>query len=893
MGESRRDRVRFARRVSETVEGSFSLQYLWAKTAAGGDSTWHPLILHLIDVAASCDAILALEPESTRARLGLIFGLPWDEARPWLLLLAAAHDLGKACPGFQLKWPPVLAKTGLSLPQGADTNVHHGFVSQIALSTVLIEEHGWPVELADLAADAVGCHHGERASERAKDIAMLAIECGNPTTRAGWKRARSAIITALCDVFRTGSPPTKPTLSGPDFMLLAGLVSFSDWIGSNETYFAFGTGSDCDDLRDWFTTRRDLAGKALSSIGWLPRTPLSHSENAFEDVFRRPPRPLQRAMAEVLQTIDEPAVILVEAPMGEGKTEAAFFAHLELQRRFTHRGMYLALPSKATGNAMFKRTREFLESRGCGRELDLQLLHGAKLLNDEFQRIRFSQISDPRPGGEVRAAEWFTSKKRSLLSEYGVGTLDQAITPILPVRHNFVRLWGLANRVVVLDEIHAYDTYTGTLLLHLVSWLQALGSSVVLLSATLSPSARRSLAKATGSVMPAEEVPYPRLSVFGRGAPVEQHHFEADASRRLTIELRHIGIDVANIRASIDESMPAKGMGLALVNTVQRAQDLYREFPDGSPVFTDENRVGKQLSDGTQVLLFHGRFPAEERQQREDLALASFGPTANRAGRRILIATQVAEQSLDLDFDVIVSDLAPIDLVLQRAGRLWRHDVPNRPVACPVLYVSGLDAQVPPTFGRPLWWGKVYREDGMNRAIDICARAGRPVPRARGDEPACAKAVEIVIDRSPRTRRDPGLLALKAQFCTVSLPAPCVAIIEVPDRLASGGSLARSLSNSLGLTMLDRILPLCSGGNTMANPMRTVSFKLSERLDDALSDMARHRKSSRSAIVREALETMATGKRRSVTAVVDELVGSVDGPVNLSTNPKHMAGYGK
>ena len=164
---------------------------------------------------------------------------------------------------------------------------------------------------------------------------------------------------------------------------------------------------------------------------------------------------------------------------------------LELQRRFGHRGLYVALPTKATGNAMFKRTLKFLRHQGTDRKLDLQLLHGAALLNDTFQNLRLSGIHDPATGGEIRAGEWFTHKKRALLSEYGVGTVDQALLPILPVRHNFVRLWGLANRVVVFDEIHAYDAYTGTLLIHLLRWLLALGSSVVLLSATLPPSIRR------------------------------------------------------------------------------------------------------------------------------------------------------------------------------------------------------------------------------------------------------------------------------------------------------------------------------------------------------------------------------------------------------------------
>ena len=398
--------------------------------------------------------------------------------------------------------------------------------------------------------------------------------------------------------------------------------------------------------------------------------------------------------------------------MGEGKTEAAFFAHLELQRRFGHRGLYVALPTKATGNAMFARTLEFLRSQGPGRSLDLQLLHGATLLNDVFQNLRFSGIYDSETGGEIRAGEWFTHKKRALLSEYGVGTVDQALLTILPVRHQFVRLWGLANRVVVFDEIHAYDAYTGTLLIHLLRWLVAMGSSVVLLSATLPPSFRRKLAEIVGAEMPEVEAEYPRLSIFTPGL-VDQSHFEADIARRQTIRLQGIAPDLPAIYSEL-EKHPA-GMCLALLNTVQRAQELYRLFPDGEPLEREGQRVGKRLSDGTEVFLFHARFPAERRQKREDEALAVFGKEGKRNGRKILIATQVAEQSLDLDFDLIVTDLAPIDLILQRAGRLWRHQRGPRPISEPCLLVAGLAGDEPPSFGKPLWWDCVYREDLLLR----------------------------------------------------------------------------------------------------------------------------------------------------------------------------------
>jgi CRISPR-associated endonuclease/helicase Cas3 len=685
------------------------MTYFWAKTDRNGDKGWHPLILHMIDVAATVDAILAREPSSTRARMAAILGLDWDDARAWLLLIVACHDIGKACPGFQYKWPEAPI-TGLQLPRSPDTKINHAFVSQIVL-TELLHERGWSCELAELLADAVGCHHGERANP----TTLYSLE-GNRRAlgNSEWMEARRGLFKSVHEVFRPNKVPSKDTLSGPDFMLLSGLTSFADWIGSNEDWFPFGTIEECRALQGWFNKRRASADMALDAIGWEPRTPLAMEHKSFEQVFGFAPRPLQQAVADALAEVKDPIILLIEAPMGEGKTEAAFFAHLELQRCFGHRGMYVALPTKATGNAMFKRTLKFLRDQGAERRLDLQLLHGATLLNDTFQNLRLSGIYDPITDGEVRAGEWFTNKKRALLSEYGVGTVDQALLPILPVRHNFVRLWGLANRVVVFDEIHAYDAYTGTLLVHLLRWLLALGSSVVLLSATLPPSIRRKLADVVCADLPEREKDYPRLSIFRPGA-IEQVHFEADPARRTSLRLLKIPSDLSSMYASLEEHLASGGMGLALVNTVQRAQDLYRLFPAGEPLVREGQRVGKRLPDGTEVFLFHARFPVDRSQKREDQVLEIFGEHGNRTGRKILIATQVTEQSLDLDFDLIMTDLAPIDLVLQRAGRLWRHTRASRPVSEPILLVAGLFGEEPPSFGKPLWWGAVYHEDVLLR----------------------------------------------------------------------------------------------------------------------------------------------------------------------------------
>ena len=690
---------------------------LWAKSVPETE-TWHPLVLHLLDVAACADAILAREPESTRERLAAVLGLPWDTARPWLWLLIACHDLGKSCPGFQYKWKNL---SGLDAGVSPDTSVNHAFVSQVELLS-LLKELNWPEDMAELVADAVGCHHGERASPNTlKNLEGNRRALGKDE----WHTARRAIFEALIEVFAPTEPPTKPTLTGPDFMLLAGLTSFADWIGSNEAYFPFGTPDECADLPSWFETRRQHnAEVALDKTGWLPRLPLAATPQAFDAVFGFAPRPLQQAVVDALDSIAQPAILLVEAPMGEGKTEAALYAHLELQRRLGHRGLYVALPTKATGNAMFTRVLKFLRSQQCDRPLDLQLLHGGALLNDTYQQLKPGGIFDATTGGEVRAGEWFTHKKRALLSEYGVGTIDQALLTILPVRHQFVRLWGLANRVVVFDEIHAYDAYTGTLLLHLMRWLLALGSSIILLSATLPPQIRRQLAALTGAQPLAQEAAYPRLSVYQDGQAVRQIAFAADPARRLSLSIAPITADLSAIKTALDERLAPGGYALALVNTVQRAQQLYLDYGKGKPLLVDGVSVGKRLADDTEVYLFHARFPADARQRREDAVLKVFGPPAKdksgtRSGRKILIATQVAEQSLDLDFDLIATDLAPIDLLLQRAGRLWRHRRSARPLDEPVLIVAGLAEDPPPAFGKPLWWSAVYREDVLLRTRSL------------------------------------------------------------------------------------------------------------------------------------------------------------------------------
>ena len=376
--------------------------------------------------------------------------------------------------------------------------------------------------------------------------------------------------------------------------------------------------------------------------------------------------------------------------MGEGKTELAYLAYLRLQARNAHRGLYIALPTQATGNALFKRTQDFLRAF-VARRTDVQLIHGGAADNEQFLHLR--QIGD-----DVRetlaASAWFSQRRRPLLSAYGVGTVDQALLAVLNVKHHFVRVWGLANRVVVLDEVHAYDTYTGVLIEALVRWLKALGSSVILMSATLPAAKAGRLVDAWGGSATDDVIAYPRIRQVDSNGVTQGVHVATRS--QMPIALHGIDESIESVAATAIQVLSDGGCGAVIVNTVDRAQALYQVL------------VNEPALHDLRIVLFHARFPADQRSDIEAEVLSLFGhpglKNSVRPGAGLLIATQVAEQSLDLDFDFMISDLAPIDLLLQRAGRMHRH-VRERPEAHshPRFWVAGLHGERLPSLKETAW----------------------------------------------------------------------------------------------------------------------------------------------------------------------------------------------
>ena len=659
-------------------------QTLWGKSTE--DGLGYPLICHMLDVAAVAWEILDREPPSSTEQYSRDLGV--DAARECVCALIALHDLGKASPAFQAKWDSGAERVrqhGLTWTARVGS-APHGVVTEAGLPE-LLSNRGWARRASSHVASAIGAHHGFRATR--KDVRAARFDSLGAEV---WSEVRDELIDAIFSVLGVHETPTTDSLDGAAYMRLAGLTSFADWIGSDTRHF--GPTGDAARIDEHFAESRDRARFALDRIGWTRRAPLKPRSVPFADMFPFSPRPLQSVTSELVEDVDTPSLTLIEAPTGEGKTEAALFAYVQLQRAVGHRGLYVALPTMATGNAMFERVCAFLEACDRVQPPDLQLLHGASFLNESFTELRIRDVWDDSTGAvdrnaNVVAREWFTHKKRALLSEYGVGTVDQALFSILNLKHQFVRLWGLSNRVVILDEIHAYDTYTSGLLDILLRWLHALGSSAIVMSATLPPARRRELLATYGAI-DVPPPPYPHVTVV---TPQRTATRSFEVREMPEYSLRSAPTDVLDIARSLATAVESGGCLACIVNTVQRAQDVYRALGDGKRIENGGVMCGKRV-EGVDVYLFHARYPIEERHARENTILRLLGKESeDRPSRSVLIATQVVEQSLDLDFDVMYSDLSPIDLLLQRAGRLHRHDRPRPSAhATATLHIAGLDA---------------------------------------------------------------------------------------------------------------------------------------------------------------------------------------------------------
>ncbi len=673
-----------------------TLLRLWAKADDTPPARHHPLLFHMLDSAHIARLLWSeVFGAYSRQQLAQALGLREGEAGSLVPLIAGLHDLGKASPGFQSLSPSLadrLREAGLFITEYAQRNRRpHGHITTRELRRIL-RAAGWDSRPAAIVAGVAGAHHGTFFS--GTDLGGW----GEDTLGdASWAGVREDLVRSLCTYLTAVGHP-EPMLAPEDsrgagiIPFLAGLVSVADWIASSEEHFPYEPEAT---VADYAAISRERARAALVSLGWLP--PLRPADRAeFARVFPSPegPNALQQQVARAMDRFSQPYVLLVEAPMGEGKTEAALYAADAGICAGAARGLYVALPTQATGNAMHRRVRDdYLARRGHSGALNLQLVHGNALLSREYDQWRLRSVHEEEAAdpdrGRVSAESWFAARKRPLLAPFGVGTIDQGLLSVLQARHWFVRLFGLANKVVIFDEVHAYDTYMTAILERLLQWLAAVNSSVVLLSATLPASRRQRLLRAHAGerAEAAEERPYPRLTWAGPAGSGTLTVPASEYSRR-AIALEFAPTEVEGLAADLQEALSEGGCAAVVCNTVARAQQVYQALQEA-------------LRDSA-CLLFHARTPFAWRRGREEEVLACFGKGGARPPRAVLVATQVVEQSLDLDFDWMASEMAPADLLLQRAGRMHRHRRERPPkLRSPRLVVvcDGDPTGGPPDFG--------------------------------------------------------------------------------------------------------------------------------------------------------------------------------------------------
>ncbi len=672
---------------------------LWAKTGSGEQlHLWESLPVHLMDTAEIARLIWReWLSEDVRRYVLRESNLMPEDAETVVSWLAGVHDIGKATPSFQSKVPERaehLNEVGLLCASRCE-NYAHAFLGQIIVRDWLVRK-GWPKPQASGLASIVGGHHGSNpdgdaflndvmAQSEVKPLAVLGDEA--------WSEVQDELLDYMsegCGFEHVTSTLIKRGLPNYVQVLLTGLVIMADWIASNADLFPLMPNKV---LWEECTARAKRGWSALDLPKPLKLDPCcadpeellhrSFVQLASDATLRR----VQAKAVEAAQCMEKPGLLIVEAPMGCGKTEAALMCAEILLRRFAAGGVAYLLPTQATSNAMFARVKSWLEQllvlqQGPAKQ-DLRLLHGKASLNSDFASLpRWGVTWMGDDGGKqaelesVASHQWFAGRKRGLLAPFVVGTVDQLLMIALKTRHAHLRHLGTSGKVVIIDEVHAYDAYMNVYLDRALSFLGAYGVPVILLSATLPPARRADLMNAycghdaLGSRrartfsspprLPSGGPAYPLVTLTMREKKAEPCYIVCEhdeRSRRVHIE--YLQDDDAALISKVRDALVGGGCIGILRNTVARAQATYQ-------LLQDEMNV--------EVRLAHSRFVAADRARIDSELLELLGPdSTKRPEGLIVVSTQVLEQSLDIDLDLLITDIAPIDLLLQRMGRLHRH----------------------------------------------------------------------------------------------------------------------------------------------------------------------------------------------------------------------------
>ncbi|MDP2737364.1 MAG: CRISPR-associated helicase Cas3' [Pseudorhodobacter sp.] len=609
------------------------------KSAAEPGGVEHPAAYHMLDVAAVAERLIA--------PFGFEEGL-----RQALILLVALHDIGKVNAAFL-----AMLRDG-----AAQLNGRHWEVSEVYLHRFNPLPIPRPTRSTLLYAAAAG-HHGRPPG---KDLGR---DADRMLTAAGAQAVEDAAnLTAAMQRF-------WPLAAMADLdkrqarnlsWWLPGLVAAADWIGSNADWFE--ATAAVMELPEYLALARQKAVRAVEAAGLA--SPAPSDAKLFDFALR----PMQAACADITLT-DGPMLAVIEDETGAGKTEAALLLAQRMMLAGKGRGLFFALPTMATADAMFARACDVVGRMFAGKP-SVTLAHGRAGLsvpfNDLFQR-------DMTGDGEIVCSAWLAdSRRRALLADVGVGTIDQALLSVLPTKFSTLRHFGLSSKILVVDEVHELgDPYLAVALKQLLEAHRRAGGSAILLTATLPLQQRAELLAIYGGA--SNDAAYPALTVAAGEVRVG---FPQAVGTRGPVQVERLG----GAAQAVTLLAQMAGQGAACVWVRNAVDDAIAA-------------VEALGAAGVSADLLHARFALGDRKRIEAAVIARFGKDGQGRAGRVVVATQVLETSMDLDFDVMVSDLAPMASLIQRAGRLWRHmqsrPQGSRPVQAPVLYVVSPDpAQV-------------------------------------------------------------------------------------------------------------------------------------------------------------------------------------------------------
>ncbi|WP_419944708.1 CRISPR-associated helicase Cas3' [Candidatus Poriferisodalis sp.] len=699
----------------------------------------YPLVCHLLDTAGAAQVITErVLPHSLATAVAGHVGVSCS-AQDWagaVRVLAGWHDIGKASCGFQN-----LDKS--ACPDWARGHRDSIRASEHALTGAWLT---WdrlgdiPTRTRSRVAQIIGGHHG---CIPRLDLHQLQAWGGaaqvdeNPPSEL--ESARRWLWDTLDGTIGTLPEVAMPT---PAASAALAVVVLADWVASDEALIhehqsaleaeGFDAGQHYQRALRLTESYMKAAGLVAPKRRKLPEP--ADLIDGDEPTWRGLQASIHRSFHPT-----SPGISVICAPTGEGKTEAALIAAAKFSAASERHGMFFAMPTVATAEGLHDRLRRCIENLAPDDDLPiLRRVHSQALLADSDSSAAVSDDSETMRA----AASWMRGTRKSLLAPFGVGTIDQVLLGALRAKHSPLRILGAASGVLIVDEVHALDPYMRKLLCRAVEWLAALGTPVVILSATLPPKRVRELCSAyqegcgiVGDTQAAMDG-YPAWIGW---TPADGWTGEASQASR-SWDLR-IGIDTVErkqaTRRIAETALHAanhdNGQCVLIVrSTVAAAQETYQAIRELDP----------SLVPGESVETIHSRLPRGDRRRRADNMLRRLGSdTSDRPERLIVVATQVVEQSFDVDFDLLITDPAPLPALLQRAGRVRRHRTPADGEYVGTTVVWPLDRQ-----GEPSHWSPIYsRADlmGAHACITSADTKSSLMIRVPDDVPVLVERADI------------------------------------------------------------------------------------------------------------------------------------------------------